>query len=154
MHILRNIECIMIKISIIIISIAALIIFWMFAKEIDRIVEFSCLILLFTVVVLSLSFFLGQSLFKPMIEENQVKKVIKITFIEKELHFAEIITVSKFDDYYIDERGDYYYFVRSYTNSNGAVAQLIKNKSVKLFEMNNQYALQFLSKPQIDHLEV
>lgn len=144
----------MIKFLIGIFFVVAIGIFMLFAHQIDRVIEFSILIFFILILSFTIIFFVLPYLRTPSSEEIQIKKVIKITFYNHQNNFAEIITVNKFEDYYIDDRGDYYYFVRSYTSSNGAIAQLITNKSVKLFEINNEFALKFLSKPEIEHLEV
>lgn len=144
----------MIKFLIGIFFVVAIGIFMLFAHQIDRVIEFSILIFFILILSFSIIFFVLPYLRTPSSEEIQIKKVIKITFYNHQNNFAEIITVNKFEDYYIDDRGDYYYFVRSYTSSNGGIAQLITNKSVKLFEINNEFALKFLSRPEIEHLEV
>lgn len=144
----------MIKFLIGIFFVVAIGIFMLFAHQIDRVIEFSILIFFILILSFSIIFFVLPYLRTPSSEEIQIKKVIKITFYNHQNNFAEIITVNKFEDYYIDDRGDYYYFVRSYTSSNGAIAQLSTNKSVKLFEINNEFALKFLSRPEIEHLEV
>lgn len=143
----------MIKFLIVIFFVVAIGIFMLFAHQIDRVIEFTILIFFFLILSFSIIFFVLPYLRAP-VEEIQIKKVIRITFYNNQNHFAEIITVNKFEDYYIDDRGDYYYFVRSYTSANGAIAQLITNKSVKLFEINNEFALKFLTRPEIEHLEV